>query len=113
VEIYSFAIITSSANALLQKNPHHRSPVILHREYERQWLDPKAPLEEITSMLEPYPAELMNAYPIDPKIKSRREDGRQLIEPIGERLVPEFDIDGGDRYFIKGMGRSKRNKDEV
>jgi len=64
-------------------------------------------------MLEPYPAELMNAYPIDPKIKSRREDGRQLIEPIGERLVPEFDIDGGDRYFIKGMGRSKRNKDEV
>ena len=35
-EISSFAIITSSANALLQKIPHHRSPVILHREYERQ-----------------------------------------------------------------------------
>jgi len=31
----------------------------------------------------------MNAYPVSPKIKSLKADGKQLLEAVGERLEKE------------------------
>lgn len=84
----SFSIITTTANALLQKIPHHRSPVILTPKAESIWLSDNA-LPEVLNLLSPYPADKMNAYPIDPQIKNPRNNSRELMEAIGERLMQE------------------------
>jgi putative SOS response-associated peptidase YedK len=105
--ISSFAIITTVANLLLQNIGHHRCPVILHREDEKKWLSNNVALAEITGLLRPYPAELMNAYPISPKIKDPKEDNPELIQPIGERILPEYRIQYNKDVKIEGMGSNK------
>ena len=110
--IRSFAIITTVANELLRKIPHHRSPVILPRSLEKAWLSDDLPLSDVTGMLRPYPAELMNAYPVDPAIKSPRAAGPQLLKPVGQRLTAEFDVRKSQDVNLQGMGMNKRLKDQ-
>jgi putative SOS response-associated peptidase YedK len=105
--IKSFAIITTVSNELMQKIAHHRSPVLLHKEQERAWLDPSLPLPEVTSMLHPTAASEMNAYPISPEIKSPRAQGVQLLEPVGERIYPEYDYEIYHDIKMFGMGESR------
>jgi putative SOS response-associated peptidase YedK len=108
----SFAIITTVANEFLMKLPHHRSPVILPRRYESDWLNSELPLSDITSLLNPYPSDLMNGYPIDPGIKNPRADGRELIRPVGERIEKEYEVKKTDDVKLQGMGANKRNREE-
>ena len=110
--IRSFAIVTTVANTLLQKIPHHRSPVILPRHLEQAWISDNIPLSDITAMLKPYPAEKMNAYPINPAIKNPRATGPQLLKPIGQRLVAEYDTRKSQDVRLQGMGMNKRLKEE-
>ena len=102
----SFAIITTVANPLLAMLPHHRSPVILEKEMEAGWLR-GTHLDDITWMLQPYPAEKMNGYPISNLIKNPKARGKELIEPAGERLMPEEAVQGTTRLDLHGMGRYK------
>lgn len=106
--IRSFAIITTTANDLLQKLPHHRSPVILDRRHEAKWLNAELPLADVTRLLKPYPADLMNAYPIDAAIKNPRAEGPELLKPTGERVVPEYDIKTQEDIKLQGMGSGKK-----
>jgi putative SOS response-associated peptidase YedK len=110
--IRSFAIITTVANELLQKIPHHRSPVILPRSLEQHWLNNDIPLSDVTGMLRPYPAEFMNAYPVDPAIKNPRANGPQLLKPTGQRLTPEYDTNKSQDVNLQGMGMNKRLKEK-
>lgn len=109
--IRSFAIVTTVANELLRMIPHHRSPVILPRKYEQAWLSNDLPLADVTRMLEPFPADMMNAYPVNPAIRNPRAEGSELIKPIGERLVPEYDIQRTEDVKLQGMGANKKNKE--
>lgn len=84
--VNSFAIITTVSNALLQQIPHHRSPVILPKAAEQQWLS-NAPLEEILSLLKPYDARHMQAYPVAAAIKSPKVNGRELVKKINNRVL--------------------------
>lgn len=77
-----FAIVTTSANERVAP-VHHRMPVILDPELEPLWLDagvtePAAALP----CLRPYPAELMEAYPVSPAVGSVANDGPQLVLPL-------------------------------
>lgn len=95
------------ANPLLLKIPHHRSPVILFQVDEKRWLSNDLPLAEVTNLLSPYPAELMNAYPIAPTIKNPMADDPGIIYPAGERLMPECDVHHSKDVRIEGMGSNK------
>jgi putative SOS response-associated peptidase YedK len=108
--VRGFAIITTTANELLLKLPHHRSPVILDQRHEKKWLDNSLPLADITKLLKPYFAELMNAYPIGPAIKNPRAEGPELLKPTGERVVPEYDVKTQEDVELQGMGGGKRFK---
>jgi len=107
----SFSIITIVANELLQKLPHHRSPVILPRKAEKSWLKGDLPLTDITKLLQPFPSDRMNAYPISDSIKNPRAEGKELIKPTGQRLVAEKDIARSDDVKLQGMGANKRNRE--
>lgn len=81
--IESYTIITTDANALMAKL-HDRMPVILHERDYDAWLDPKnEKTDALTKLLGPYPAEEMRAYPISPRVNNVRNDGAELIAPVG------------------------------
>jgi hypothetical protein len=64
-------------------------PVILSDTEEKKWLNPETVLSQITHMLNQLDSNLMNAYPVDPRIKNTDENDKQLIRPIGERTLHE------------------------
>ena len=107
-EVRGFSIITTVANELLQKIPHHRSPVILKPGYEQMWLNPNTPLSDITKLLKPFPSELMNAYPIDKEIKNPKNNDKALILPKGSTLFAEQVIKSSKDLKLQGMGSRKQ-----
>ena len=104
--INSFAIITTTANDLLQKIGHHRSPVILAKNDEQYWLS-DLPLSEVTDLLKPYPSDELNAYPISPEIKNPRNTDLNLLRPQGDRIYTEYDYEIYEQLKLEGMGMSR------
>ena len=107
-ELTSFSIITTVANKLMQKIPHHRSPVILHPSMEARWLNAKTPLTDITNMLKPYDSDLMNAYPINADIKSSRSNTPEIIQPKGSSIYAESNVSTSYNLELQGMGARKK-----
>ena len=81
--IYSTAIVTTGPNELLAPL-HDRMPVILPPEARMLWLDPapQAPTR-LQSLLRPYPAEEMEAYPVSSLVNRPENEGPQVIAPGG------------------------------
>jgi putative SOS response-associated peptidase YedK len=78
----SCAIIVTQANELMARI-HDRMPVIIAPEVCSQWLDPATTdPDEIARMLAPYPAELMRAYAVSPRVNDARNDDAHLLEPV-------------------------------
>jgi putative SOS response-associated peptidase YedK len=105
--IRSFSIITTMSNELMMKIPHHRMPVILDKSVENRWLNKNTPLAEITRILHSYPSHKMNAYPISADIRSSKNNSKNLVQPLGERLMSEYDIKQSEEIYLQGMGRYK------
>jgi putative SOS response-associated peptidase YedK len=62
---------------------HDRMPVILDAEAEALWLDPATEdPSRLTALLQPYPAEEMEAYPVSTIVNSAREDSPEMIERV-------------------------------
>jgi len=101
---HGYAIITTVSNEVTAAVGHHRSPVILESGREKEWLDPSLELQDILNFLDPYPGEEMNAYPISDAIKNPRAEGKELIQPIGEPLFKETDLQVFEEFRLDGMG---------
>lgn len=109
----SCAIITTQSNAVTQEIGHHRSPVILQESHYKKWLDTERRLDEVTPFLKPYPAEKMNAYPVSTRMKSGRENDKDLLEPIGDRLFKETTLEIRKNLKLFGMGETTgRNREK-
>jgi len=107
-ETQSFAIITTVANELMQKIGHHRSPVILDQADEMKWLQ-SPDLAQITQLLKPYPADQMNAYPIDAAIKNQRNNDPSFLKPIGATVLKETEqVMVSEEYYWNKNKRSLR-----
>jgi putative SOS response-associated peptidase YedK len=79
--IRSFTIITTAANAFVQPI-HDRMPVILRREDHAHWLDNQAGAAIWADLLRPYPADLMQAYPVSKRVNAATTDDPGLIAPV-------------------------------
>jgi putative SOS response-associated peptidase YedK len=80
--IESCAILTTSSNKLIAPL-HERMPVILHPEEYPVWLDRElTDPEKLKQLYQPYPAELMEMYPVSQLVNSPRNDLPALIKPI-------------------------------
>lgn len=104
-----FAIITTVANSLMQQIPHHRSPVILEPWQESVWLNSDTPLSDITAMLKPYSSDKMNAYKIGPEIKKLQNNYAELLNPIGNNLIDESEVQIKESLYRQGFGGKSRN----
>ncbi|HWI13443.1 MAG TPA: SOS response-associated peptidase [Burkholderiales bacterium] len=73
--LVTYTVITGKPNALVAPL-HDRMPVIIDpSDYER-WLTADDPAD----LLQPYPAELMRAYPVSTRVNSPKNDDESLVE---------------------------------
>lgn len=82
--IESCTLLTTDANAVVRPI-HDRMPVILRPEDYDRWLDPAIERsQELPPLLRPFPAELMEAYPVSPLVNSPARDDPRCVEPVKE-----------------------------
>lgn len=83
VTVSTYTIVTCPANPLVAPL-HDRMPVILPRQAEERWLAP-GPLSAavLQQILVPYPAGLMEAFPVPDLVNSPALDDERLIRPLG------------------------------
>lgn len=80
--IDSCTIITTECNVLMQPI-HERMPVILSPEAWEAWLDPDVKQEEILlSLLKPFDAERMQAWPVSSAVGRVANQREELIQPL-------------------------------
>lgn len=71
-------VVTTGPNAVMEPI-HERMPVIIGPEHWQDWL--AAPAENIGMLLAAYPAERMNAWPVDVRVGRTGNDDATLIQP--------------------------------
>jgi putative SOS response-associated peptidase YedK len=80
--ILSCTIITTTPNSLMA-NIHNRMPVILPPDAYALWLDPaeKKP-GDLQSLLQPYPAEEMTAFPVSRAVNNPQNNSPECVAPV-------------------------------
>ncbi len=82
--IQSCTVLTTSPNELM-KHLHHRMPVILSSGDCDRWLDPTVTdPQALTTLLGPYPADVMRVVAVDTKVNSPTYDAPDCIQPLDE-----------------------------
>jgi putative SOS response-associated peptidase YedK len=73
--VYSYSVLTTKANKLMEEihNMKKRMPVILPREYERDWLNPSLTKDDVLALCQPFSDSKMDAHIISKRITSRKE----------------------------------------
>ena len=80
--LVTYTIITCEPNALVREI-HARMPAILRREDEDRWLSQEPPgREELTRMLSPYPAQLMEKVAVSDLVNDPQVDDERLVQPV-------------------------------
>ena len=74
-------IITGEPNPLLS-TLHHRMAVILKPQDEAIWLDPKVSARDALQLLQTYPDDEMEAFPVDRKVGNVAFDDAICIAPL-------------------------------
>lgn len=83
----SCCILTTTANSLVAPI-HDRQPVILHPAECPTWLDREQTDPAILSSLyQPYPADLMRVYPVSSLVNTVESQGPDLIAPAGQMAL--------------------------
>jgi putative SOS response-associated peptidase YedK len=83
----TFTVVTTEPNEVVEP-VHHRMPVILGANEEQRWLggggntDSEGDTDELTDLLDPYPASEMRAYPVSSKLGDPVNDSPDLIEEV-------------------------------
>jgi putative SOS response-associated peptidase YedK len=91
--------ITMPANELMRDihntgNNPHRMPAILRKEDQEVWLHGTP--EEARAVLVQYPADLMVAYEVAPRVNSPKNNDERLLEPVIRRATDSEGIAGAD-----------------
>ena len=77
-------ILTTEPNELMAPI-HNRMPVILGQQDESSWLDRSFQNQHhLNALLRPYPAELLEAYPVTAAVGNVNTDDPFCIEPLAE-----------------------------
>jgi putative SOS response-associated peptidase YedK len=79
--VKSCTIITTAPNELMEII-HNRMPVILHPRDYAKWLDPSPQTpDQLKPLIRPFPADLMNAYPVSTLVNTPANDTPELVVP--------------------------------
>lgn len=78
--LQTYAVLTTRANSLMEKihNSKLRMPVILPREFERDWLNPNLTKDDVLAFCQPYDAAKMKAHTISKMITDRKMEDKNI-----------------------------------
>jgi len=107
----TFSVITTVANEATHKIGHPRSPVILNKKDEKRWLDMDLPVEKVLELLKPFPGDLLKTEAVSIQVKDPKNKSRDLIIPIDENKVTQYDITVEKSLRLEGMGSGKRRQE--
>jgi len=85
--LLSMTIIVTAANGLVGRI-HDRMPVILAPDDYASWLDPGGDAAAAKALLKPFPAELMESYPVSSVVNHYENDSEECIRPISLEDAP-------------------------
>lgn len=73
---HSYTVLTTKANAMMDEihNSKHRMPVILPRDYEKDWLNPNLTKDDVLALCQPLDPGLMKAHTISKLITTKGAD---------------------------------------
>jgi putative SOS response-associated peptidase YedK len=89
VEYHTFAIVTVPGNPLIHQLSATRMPVVIPKGKETDWLRPSNHLTTILRMLEVFPSEKMNAYPVSKDIEIPGQHNVNVLNPVGNSVYQE------------------------
>ena len=78
--LYSVAILTMSANAVMQPF-HARMPCLIPPEQYGSWLNPDAGIDALLTLLTPADDDWLTVSPASPLVNSPKSDGPECLEP--------------------------------
>lgn len=84
-KLHTATIITTEANTLM-KPIHERMPVILNEDSTASWLSQGSSPKDLLSLLKPFSAHEMKAYPVSSRVNKPEHDDPSLIEDITDTL---------------------------
>ncbi len=85
----SCAILTTAPNPLVQRY-HDRMPVIIDPEHADKWLNLDSTDEVLTSLMRPFDASEMEAFPVSKKVSNSRYKGADCIERVERQVQPSL-----------------------
>jgi len=86
--VESCTILTTGPNRLVEQI-HDRMPVILHPDEYLVWLDRSVTdPADLTRLFQPYPADLMEMWPVSTLVNSAKNDRVQLVDPVVVSIGP-------------------------
>ena len=98
-KIESFTVLTTTANEVAGQ-VHNRMPVIIGPENYDTWLDPKQEDDEkLRSLLAPFAADQMEAFPVSSRVNSPKNDDAECIKPVRPKPVAKSRDSEGDLLF--------------
>ena len=81
-QVKTCTIITTEPNDLM-KLIHNRMPAILPPRDYTKWLDPSSQTpENLLPLIQPYPVEQMNAYPVSTQVNKPENDYSELVVQV-------------------------------
>ncbi len=88
----TYTVLTTRANPLLEKihNSKKRMPVVLAREYEKDWLNPNLTKEDVLALCEPINDDALGAYTISKLITDRKADNKDVPGVCKKFEYPEL-----------------------
>ncbi|HTE32228.1 MAG TPA: SOS response-associated peptidase [Chryseolinea sp.] len=94
-KMHTYTVLTTKANPLMEKihNNKKRMPVIIPRQYEKDWLNPNLTEEDVLALCQPIDQQVMRGYTITKLITSKNDesDVPQVLEPMVYPEVMEAD----------------------
>ena len=90
--LLTYSVLTTRANPLMEKihNSKKRMPVILQKQYERDWLNPDLTKEDVLAFCEPISDQQMEAYTISRMITDRKIDNKDVPHIMKPFEYPEL-----------------------
>jgi putative SOS response-associated peptidase YedK len=80
--IETFTIVTTPPNTLMEPL-HDRMPAILPPEHFDRWLDPRVSAPgELQPLLQPFPSEPLEAYPVSTYVNDPAHEGAECVAPV-------------------------------
>jgi putative SOS response-associated peptidase YedK len=88
----TYSVLTTRANPLLEKihNSKKRMPVVLPREYEKDWLNPNLTKEDVLALCQPIDESQLEGYTISRMITDRKVDNKDVPEIFKRVEYPEL-----------------------